>query len=417
MNFLLLFACLFLLCGCRQAFVEAYPIKTMEVAIDENSIIKFSDIYESVRFVRLETSDDYLVGHIDKLIATDDKYIILDRTVANMIFVFNSDGSFSNRIGSIGRGPNEFDEPSDMAYDAHDDELLVLCHNLKAIYRFKLDGTFVGKTEMDWWVNSIYVVGEDACLLYFNNRIQPNKKKSSFNIVIINKEGAKLKELLPFNKNYGELSPPKPNFSSFQKEVLLTPYYFSKTYKLKDNIIEAKYSLDFKQHRIPEALLKNITDKELDIIIRDNDYAFLIALHETDTHIIGQYVYRQVVYDFFYSKEIETMKSSSIYFNDMYALLSGQSFRCLKGDSLISSIEPQFINYYKDLMGSISSNNDIKDVLYNQYIRLPNTKMKDNIMKIIKSTDFMITDAEIDFINSIDETDNQILMIAKLRNF
>ena len=101
----------------------------------------------------------------------------------------------------------------------------------------------------------------------------------------------------------------------------------------------------------------------------------------------------------------------------MYALLAGQSFRCLKGDSLVFYIEPQFINYTKDLMGSSNRNNNVKDRLCNSYSRLPNSKMKDHFMKIIASTDITVTDEEFDFINSIDEYDNPILMITTLREF
>jgi len=417
MKFLLLPACLLLFCGCRQALVENLPITTIEVDIDENLVLKFSDIYESVRFVRLETTDNCLFGHIDKLIATNDQYIILDRTAANMVFVFNSDGSFSNRIGVNGRGPNEYDEPSDIAYDEHDDVLLVLCRNFKTILRFKLDGTFVGKTTVDWWVNSIYVVGENAYLLYFNNRLQPNGKRNAHNIAIINKEGAVLEELFPYNDDYGELSPLISNFSSFQNGVLFTPHYFNRSYVLEDNKIRTKYLLDTKKHNISSASLKNITDRELHTVIKDNDYAFMISLHETDSHVICQYVYRQIVYNCFYSKETKKVKTSSFYFNDMYALLNDQSFRYLKGDSLISSLEPKFINYYKELMDSYNSNNDIKGVLHNRYSTLPNSILKDNFMKIITSTNITISREELDFINSIDEQDNQILMISTLRKF
>jgi len=417
MKFLLLFACLLPLWGCRQASLDDAPITSIGVDVDENSVIGFSDIYESIRFVKLETLDDNLIGRIDKLVATEDYYIVMDRSLANMIFVFNSDGSFLNRIGTIGRGPNEYDSPDDIAYDEHENVLLVFCHNFKTILRFKLDGTFVGETKFDWWVNSIFSVGENAYLLYFNNRVQPNRRKNAFNIAIINKDGAIQERLYPYIKEYGELSPPQPSFTHFQNEVLFTPYYFNKTYMLKDNKIETKYSLDFKKHNIPEAALKNKTSKELDKIIRENDYAYMITLHETTSHIICQYIYKQIRYDCFYAKETETVKSSSMYFNDMYALLTGQTFSCTKGDSLISYIDPQFINYYKDLMGALNNNN-FHDVLNNRFLAsLPDSRVKENYMKIISSSNIIITDEEINFINSIDESDNPILMIAKLKKF
>ncbi|GHT76107.1 hypothetical protein FACS189463_0530 [Bacteroidia bacterium] len=44
--------------------------------IDENTVLKYSDIYSDVCFVRLETQDNCLIGRIDKIITTDDKFIV-----------------------------------------------------------------------------------------------------------------------------------------------------------------------------------------------------------------------------------------------------------------------------------------------------------------------------------------------------
>ena len=422
---LLIIACLLSLFGCRQAFkknemVEDDSIKQIKIDnIDEDFVLKFSDVFERINFIRLETLDNCLIGHIDKIIATDDKFIILDSSSARMVFVFNNDGTFSNRIGTNGGGPEEYDEPSDIAYDKYDDELLVLCHNRKMILRFKLDGTFAGKTKIDWWVKSICVVDKNACLLYFNNRIQSNGKKNDYNIFIINKEGKIIEKLLPFDKETGELSPPKPSFSYYDNEILYAPYAFNHIYQLNDNKMKVKYFVDFGKRKIPESTFKNKTDVELDIIIRDNDHAFNRSLLETSSHVICQFVYKGRGYDCYWSKETETAKISSVYFNDMYALLTGGSVDFyLKGDSLINFIEPLFVNSYKDMIETMKKNKkDMNDVLLSNISLLPDGKMKDNFIKILNTKKITLTDVEIDFINSIEEEDNPILMVAKLKQF
>lgn len=73
-------------------------------------VYKFSDIFDSIGFVKLETRDDALIGRIDRIIAVDNKYVILDGSISKAVFVF--DGKVLNRIGRNGRGPREYESPN-----------------------------------------------------------------------------------------------------------------------------------------------------------------------------------------------------------------------------------------------------------------------------------------------------------------
>ena len=424
-------SCLLSIIGCRQEIKNNSTDGIVNVddstkiikigEINENQIIKFSDIYNTINFVRLETKDECLIGRIDKIVATRDKFVILDTSSAKMVFVFSNNGTFLNKIGSNGRGPLDYDEPNDIAYDEQRDELLVLCHNRQTILKFKLDGTFIEKIFIEWWVNSMHIV-ENNYLLYLNNRIQPNGKKHPYNIIIINKDGKDLKHLLPIDEETSDLYPPKSTFSDFNTEIIFSTYYFNKVYKLEDNDIKIKYLLDFGKWMVPESAYKNINDKELDKIISDNDYAFNIASFETSTHIICQFLYKRFVFNCFYSKETQITKTSAVYFNDLNSFLTGHSHFFVKGDSLIGYIEPVFISSYKDLMSSIneveSKNGDVGHALMNYYSSLlPDSKIKDNFLNLVQSTKISLTKKEIDFINGINEMDNPILIIVKLKNF
>lgn len=88
--------CLHLL-GCRQTtselkVFEGIPensdIERIIIEnIDENSVLKYTDIFDFVNYIKLETVDNSLIGRIDKIIKTDDKFIILDGSIAKMVFV------------------------------------------------------------------------------------------------------------------------------------------------------------------------------------------------------------------------------------------------------------------------------------------------------------------------------------------
>lgn len=432
-NLLIIFACLCLL-GCRQASDKTTTIESEEVIADsilrikindisENAVLKCSDIFDQLSYVKLETKDSCLIGRISKIIATDDKYVILDESIAKMIFVFDLKGRFLNRIGNIGSGPEEYDCPDDIAYDKYNDDLLVWCHNKKTILCFKLDGTFVRKIETDWWAPSLFVTGENQYALFLNNYKQADGKPNDNNILIFNKKGELLRSLLPYNKNTGTISPPSGHeFSTYGNEILFSPYLSNKVFKLEQKNLVLKYYYDFGKKNISPSFFNDISNKDLFNKINKQGYAFNIAFKETSTHLISKFVSKGLTYNCFYSKKSGIVNCSALFFNDMYALSPTGVFACMKGDTLINYIESHsFINTQTVLNEIKKGKDDIRKRLINKLLtsNIPpiNAQLKDNLSKAIETSTISLSDEEINFINSIDESDNPVLMISKLKEF
>ena len=430
---LLIIACLLSLLGCRQAsnkskipeetlFDESVTRIKIE-DIDLNSILKYSDIFENIRFIRLDTNDSSLIGHIDKIVATEDKYIILDESLAKSVFVFNQDGKFLNHIGSSGGGPQEYVEPKDIAYDKYNDELLVFCHHKKTILRYKLDGSFVGKIILNWDINSIFVSEKNAYLLHINNRIQPNGNQTDYNIYIINNEGTLLKKILPYNKEMGELTPPRTEFFNYRGEIIFAPYYFSTIFKLENDELSPKYYLDFGEHGIPEAFFKNISNREFVKQLRESDYAYNVSTMETSSHVISRFVYRRFIFNCFYDKESRVTKTSMAYFNDMHCLAIVHSPFYSQGNELIFYTEPHSFTSFKELTKDLKGNQkNITEALlrFSEPFftsELFDERVKKNMREVMQSAKIDLTSEEIDFINISNEDDNPILMIATLKKF
>ena len=427
-TFILSMACLLFLMGCRQASNYSdtdFNAPVIRIDIDNmgyQSVLLFSDIFEQISFVKLETTDSSMIGRIDKIVATEDKYIILDISIAKTVFVFDHSGKFLNRIGTNGNGPAEYDSPHDIVYDKYNDELLVQCHNKKSILRFTLDGTFVGKTTFDWWVNSIFVTCEDTYLLYFNNKTQPNRKKNDYNIAVINKEGKVVENFLPFEEKTGELSPPRPVFSHYNDEVIFAPHYSTIIYSLENHTIKSKYYLDFGKKTIPETTLNHKSNQEVKQVVIDNDYAFNLASFETATHVICQFSYKGLIYDCFYAKESKKTKISMTYINDMYGLNSGRSYFYLAGNSLITAVEPHSFIIDQEAIGKIQAGQEVNEILINSIRMAPSSKiitnnLKNNLIKAYQSRKITLSAEELDFINSIRVEDNPLLMIVTPKVF
>jgi hypothetical protein len=417
-----------LLFGCKQASKEIKETtvsdkpcegsEIIDVVIDKNSVLKYSDIYESVHFVRLETLDSVLIGEIDKIIAVDNKFVVLDDTKAKMVFVFDDKGKFLNKVGTIGGGPEEYKCPDDIVYDKYRDELLVWSNDDQAIFRFKIDGTFVGKIKTKLWGRSIAVLDTNNYLLNLGSTSQKRSGPNAYNFLVFNEKGDTVKQFFPFIKDLEQLSPIS-TFAHYQDEVIFTQHYNSTVFTVNKDEMKAKYYFDFHEHNIPVSSLNNITYKELRKIIVEKDYAFLIRCMETSSHVVFQYVYKRLIFDGYYSKTAKTLQTyaSGNYINDMYALYSGKRFMYNdNNDLLISWVEPQSFEFSKNLIKN--GNKNIKDLLIKEAqkpLSPEAAKYKENYLKALKSANIELTGEEVNFINSINEFDNPILWIAKLK--
>ena len=86
---------------------EIIPVDLKEDYLD------ISPLIDSVVLIPLEATDQSLIGNIDKIICTDDRFYILDKRTSKNLFVFDHQGKFIRCIGQAGRGPGEYLEPSD----------------------------------------------------------------------------------------------------------------------------------------------------------------------------------------------------------------------------------------------------------------------------------------------------------------
>jgi hypothetical protein len=92
--------------GCKHPVAKVPPDKFFHINVDSAQDfidLKLSDIADSFKLVRLETSDKALVNANDYYVSN--KYIIAFSQ--DGIYKFTSDGKFINKIISWGRGPDE----------------------------------------------------------------------------------------------------------------------------------------------------------------------------------------------------------------------------------------------------------------------------------------------------------------------
>ena len=96
---------------------------------------------KNIEYIPLETNDLSLFGNISKLIVSDTDIYIKD--FQQTILRFGSDGSFKNRINRQGRGPKEYNDAYDFIVDPDSQDIYICSVSDKKIYSYSNQGKFL----------------------------------------------------------------------------------------------------------------------------------------------------------------------------------------------------------------------------------------------------------------------------------
>jgi hypothetical protein len=100
--------------------------------------VDFSDLYDELQVIPLETKKESLLQSIDKLIATNNSlYVLDDRTPA--VLEFDMNGKFVRRFGNKGSGPGEYLMPKDITIDEERRNLWILDYMQQRLFCYDLD--------------------------------------------------------------------------------------------------------------------------------------------------------------------------------------------------------------------------------------------------------------------------------------
>ena len=107
------------------------------------------ELFDSLQVIFLETTDYSTIGDITQIEILNDTIYVRDQYLTKKIYTFNIEGNFIKIIGSMGQGPFEYTEPSDMhvtkdaiiVYDQWQHKLIKFAHNGDQIFEKKLPFT------------------------------------------------------------------------------------------------------------------------------------------------------------------------------------------------------------------------------------------------------------------------------------
>ena len=137
-------ACLFcILCFSCSSDIEKSArdglyVINLDSTVNNKTSLPFSSVYKGIKTVILETNKSCLIGNINKIRVHGEYLYVLDMLIAKSLLVFDMEGNFIRKIGSVGQGPGEYTEPWDFAIDKENGIIYILDSRSQRINKYSI---------------------------------------------------------------------------------------------------------------------------------------------------------------------------------------------------------------------------------------------------------------------------------------
>ncbi|WP_417941933.1 6-bladed beta-propeller [Flavobacterium sp. RS13.1] len=257
----------------------------IQIDIPEEELFKelnTSSILDSVWHVKLQTNEQSIFGAIDQLIVYDGSIFILDTSNTNSLFEFSLNGKFIKKYGRIGKGPEEYLNPTSFGIDKKQNRIILFDDKMSKILFFNRDGSFYKAEKLDFYTSEICVFNSEKILL--NNRKSTNDgtipEIYTYYLTMINFGGQIVSKALPYDEdiiNFRYHS--RQDFFMSENEVLYHPALNDTIYTVSETTIKPKYVLNFGNKKLPLNFDRNIKfyDFEQKYKGKNSPYAYLVG--------------------------------------------------------------------------------------------------------------------------------------------
>lgn len=219
--------------------VGSDSLEKIDLTLKEQSEIKLSQYFDGVKYVKLELTDESMIGNVSAIKHHSGKIYILDSYVAKAVFVFNEDGEYINKIGTQGKGRGEFRFLiRDFNISGNKIYLLV---DQNRVFSYAIDGSFIKEFRLPIRnVRSFYPIAEkwifissgiredsESNRVYIcDNKFKVKKEFFSYHLEDIPIRGTR--ENFEYENNYISYIPQCDTLFQFTKEGKVLPKYLLK---------------------------------------------------------------------------------------------------------------------------------------------------------------------------------------------
>jgi hypothetical protein len=136
---LALIIAVFVVSSCRKN--NSVEILSETISFNSNLALNLDSVINFTKYILLEDSEKSLFRDAHKVLIKENKIFILD-IISKSVLIFNTDGTFINKVGNIGQGPGEFTNPTDFDIDL-DGNVFIYNGAKKEILKYNTQGLFM----------------------------------------------------------------------------------------------------------------------------------------------------------------------------------------------------------------------------------------------------------------------------------
>lgn len=261
--------------------------------------------FNSIKFIALETDSINLLSGDLRIKFSENNIYVADLKVHESIFRFDKMGNYLNKIGTKGKGPNEYIRLKDFTIKLDTIDILSGAGSKTYITGFKSDGTFLYKREFEIIAFSFeYFQGNYLFYTSYNKAFHP------YRIYLADNLGKTIKTFLPNNNNLN-LPVEENNFFGLDSILVFKEAFNNTIYTYYKNNVNPTYSLNFGKYTIPDKFFKMKLMEGFELINK-NGFGNIRNCYENASFIVFDVnVQKQdefSIYHFIYNKNTQRSK-------------------------------------------------------------------------------------------------------------
>ena len=265
--FLLLTIALFSNCTSKPASTSSE-----QVTYPGATLPSLTGLISSIEVIRLQHGDTIMVDDRARLLQRDSSFYLIDISGEQNIYRFNHDGSFLNKIGQKGRGPEEYPFLLDIAIEEENDNIFVLSLPDCTITQYSKAGTFKRKEQINLPAKG-FCKSENRFWIFtgYPDRTLLLQLDDSLHTV----DSIRLPQYFT-----DKMANPLQKFSTSGEHSYFWRFPFPAIYTLTTDTAQQTTYFNFKDQYIPE---KDISERES---IQDKNITSISRYWETNSHIL-----------------------------------------------------------------------------------------------------------------------------------
>ena len=272
------------ICGCKPMVKDdrhLHHANALDIIIPQADDMDIDSLVAEWDTLRLEAFSESLLSGINKMEVTDDKLYILDGS-SSLLFIFNKEGDYINKISNQGQGPREYIRIFDFEVDKINHRILATDAFSKRIFIYDTIGNLQNVIPLNF--PPFHISSDISKRLIHLCSTAKDFQVSNLaenNVAILNEEGsieeAFLKDETPKRL---DLIPILSNHVTPDGEILYMPAFSDVIYRIHDTDAIPEYVLDYQNGK------KRLTAKDKNEIFYRFDQNNVVE-YEKDNYFIS----------------------------------------------------------------------------------------------------------------------------------